>query len=35
MALQATLNPLGIFGTKGLVVAKSGWLAKTATIESR
>ena len=27
LALQATLNPLGIFGTKGAVVAKSGWLA--------
>jgi hypothetical protein len=27
LAVQATLNPLGIFGTKGAVVASSGWLA--------
>lgn len=27
LAGQATLNPLGIFGIKGLLVAKTGWLA--------
>jgi hypothetical protein len=32
LAGQATLNPLGVFGTKGLLVAKYGWLETWLTL---
>jgi hypothetical protein len=32
LTAQSTLNPLGIFGTKGAVVAQDGWLALWLTL---
>jgi hypothetical protein len=32
LTAQSTLNPLGVLGTKGAVVAKDGWLALWLTV---